>query len=183
MSAKHPQIKQLINWFSTWADVGIHPSYQSYLNDDVVAFEFKTLERVLEKQVCTSRQHFLRFTLPKSYQLLIKQGVTEEYSMGYAEVIGFRAGTCTPYPFYDLSKEQPTGLKVYPLIAMDVTLHNYMKLNVSDAIDRFAAIIQEVKNVNGTFISLWHNSSFSQLHGMQDWKPVFEQMLKTTAND
>jgi len=35
-----------------------------------------------------------------------------------------------------------------------------------------------VKNVNGTFISVWHNESLSDRDIWKGWKLVYEKMLK-----
>lgn len=178
LSIRHLKMQALIKNLALWANVGIHPSYASHLKAAIVKSEIRKLNSLVGGKVFRSRQHYLRFTLPHTYQILGKLGITEEYSMGYADRIGFRAGTCTSFLFYDLLNEQTSALRVFPLIAMDVTMSKHMGLSISEAKDKFLEIISSVKVVEGTFISLWHNSSFCTLHGMKGWAEVFEFMLQ-----
>ena len=82
----------------------------------MIRVEKQRLEHILGETVYHNRFHFLRFTLPQSYQQLLACGISDDYSMGYADQIGFRAGTCTPFYFYDLENEIQTTLKVHPLL-------------------------------------------------------------------
>jgi len=61
---------------------------------------------------------------------------------------------------------------------MDGTLKNYLKLTPQKAIEESEKMIEIIKSVGGTFISLWHNSSFSSESGWQDWGEVYEAILK-----
>jgi len=75
----------------------------------------------------------LRLNLPDTYRNLIDEDITDDYSMGYAALPGFRAGICSPYNFYDLDIEVETKLRVHPFMVMDGTLKDYMKLTPTDA--------------------------------------------------
>jgi hypothetical protein len=102
--------------------------------------------------------------------------------MGYASLPGFRAGTCTPFYFYDIDKESVTSLKVFPLTIMDGTLKDYMHLNPQQAIQIITELMEKVRAVNGTFISLWHNDSFSDGGRWQGWLKVYKDMLTMAAS-
>ncbi|NJO69236.1 MAG: hypothetical protein HC830_08110 [Bacteroidetes bacterium] len=65
--------------------------------------------------VTKSRQHFLRLKFPGTYHRLMQEGITDDYSMGFHDKPGFRAGIAMPYPFYDLVNEKETTLTVHPL--------------------------------------------------------------------
>jgi hypothetical protein len=130
----HPLMKNLIQEVSRASAIGIHPSYASYLNKEIVEKEITTLTALTGRSVTKSRQHFLRLKLPDTYQLLEQCGIRDDYSMGYADHIGFRAGTCTPFRFYDLSTETETNLRIIPFCVMDGTLNQYMHLNPGEAI-------------------------------------------------
>jgi hypothetical protein len=136
------------------------------------------LRSVLNKDISSSRQHFLRIVLPSTYRNLIEQDITDDYSMGYAALPGFRAGICTPFNFYDLDLEIETKLRIHPFAVMDGTLNDYLGLTPADAIDHIKALIKEVKKVDGTFISLWHNESLSDQKRWKGWKRVYEQLIK-----
>ena len=98
--------------------------------------------------------------------------------MGYASTVGFRASTCTPFYFYDLDFEIQTPLKVFPFALMDTTLNDYMKLTPKQSLGRIRDLKNEVKAVNGTFITLFHNESLSDYDRWKGWKRLYDSMIK-----
>jgi hypothetical protein len=161
-----------------YASVGIHPSYNTIEHPALLKKEIRNLRTVLNKDITSSRQHFLRIVLPSTYRNLIEHDITDDYSMGYAALPGFRAGICTPFNFYDLDLEMETKLRIHPFAVMDGTLNDYLGLTPADAIDEIKSLIREVKKVDGTFISLWHNESLSEKKRWKGWKRVYEQLIK-----
>jgi hypothetical protein len=157
--------------------IGIHPSYYSNTPAGAIQKEINILQNLCGEKITRSRQHFLRMELPDTYQNLIKCGILEDYTMGYADTPGFRAGTCTPFPFYDLALEKETGLMVYPLEVMDATLLLYKKLSPEKALEVACKLINEVKNVQGTFISLWHNSFLYDSENIPGWDKFYPLLL------
>lgn len=134
------------------------------------------MKEITGKEITKSRQHYLRLSFPKTYRRLIKQGISEDYTMGYAARVGFRAGICTPFLFYDLKKDRVTNLKAYPFQVMDVTLKNYLSLSTEEAKKTIERLMLEVKNVGGAFISIWHNETLNERDGWAGYKEVFEYM-------
>jgi hypothetical protein len=178
ISASHPAMKKLIKEVASAYSIGIHPSYQSSENAHLLRDEIASLQNITNKPVTRSRQHYLKLSFPETYQRLIANGITEDYTMGYANLSGFRAGTCTPFPFYDLSTEKETTLVIYPFQIMDGTLNQYLKLSPMEAIDYISKINAEVRKVNGSFISLWHNTSLSETNEWDGWMDVFHALAK-----
>lgn len=165
-----------IKEISEWAEIGIHPSYASNSNSEKMKIEIQRLEKVSGQKITKSRQHFIKLNLPETYQNLIARGIEEDYTMAYADETGFRAGTCTPFFWYDLSREEKTNLKIHSFCAMDVTLRNYLKLNPEEASEELIRLKTEIKKVNGQMIILFHNSNFN---GEWDgWQGVLENFLK-----
>ena len=97
--------------------------------------------------------------------------------MGFADAAGFRAGLSTPFYWYDLETEQIQPLKIFPFAAMDVTLRRYMALKPEAALGRLRELCLRCRETGGSFITLWHNSSFSEEHGWKGWREVYEEML------
>ena len=131
----------------------------------------------LKKNTIRSRQHFLKLETPKTYQNLIKAGIKEDYTMGYATEIGFRASIASPYFWYDLENEKATNLLITPFQVMDVTLKNYLKLSPEKALEEIQTLIQNTKAVNGTFSTLWHNSSFDDKE-WKGWREMYLEMIR-----
>ena len=179
ISFKNKRFRQLIADLSSVCEVGIHPSYASNSKPWLFETEKERLEDIILKPVTKSRQHFLKLKLPQTYQQLIKLGISEDYTMGFASLAGFRAGICTPFYFFDLSRNKATKLLIQPFQVMDVTLKNYLQMEAEEASQLIEELMMEVKKVNGTFISLWHNESLKDSGQWLGWRKIFEQILKT----
>ena len=168
----------LIKRLADYAQIGIHPSYGSNTNSERLPKEIKRLESITKREVTKSRQHFLKLTLPETYNQLADLGITDDYTMGYASAIGFRASICSVFTFYNLDTEKILPIKIHPFAVMDATLLYYLKLSPEQSFTQISELIHEVKNVNGTFISLWHNDTFSNYKQWEGWKNVYTEMIK-----
>ena len=178
INATQPVFQQLIQKIASTNTIGIHPSYQSNTNLKQLDIEIQRLKNITGQSITRSRQHFLKLHLPDTYRNLLKYNVKEDYSMGYAGQIGFRAGTSLPFYWYDLQLETATSLLIHPFQIMDVTLKEYLHLTPEQAKISISEMIKTIRSINGTFCSLWHNSSFSNIGGWEDWGEVYEYLLE-----
>lgn len=178
VSVNMSAFRTLIKAVADEAEVGLHPSYASNYDDDKLKKEIRRLSKVLRRDVVQSRQHFLKLKFPETYTRLLEEGIKEDYTMGYADQPGFRAGICSSFYFYNLDEENKTPLKVYPFVVMDATLNYYMNLPPQKAVEVVRPLIEEIKNLDGLLMTLWHNSSFSERDGWEGWKTVYEQLLQ-----
>lgn len=174
----HPLFANLIQEIGVNHQVGIHPSYFSHLNAAEVETEKNALAEILGHQIEISRQHYLLLSFPKTYRDLISAGIQADFTLAFADVAGFRASTCTPFFWYDLEKEEITSLYVYSTVVMDQTLRRYMSLSPSEATVLLKELMQNVKSVQGTFISLWHNESVNDFGPWKGWKEVYLKLLE-----
>jgi hypothetical protein len=173
-----PHFKNLVQQIGQDHKTGIHPSLRSNYQARLLQIEYKRYSTILGKPPAISRQHFLILRFPETYRRLIEMGIKEDFSMGYASYPGFRAGTSCPFIFYDLIAEYETDLVVIPFALMDVTLQQYLSLTPHEALDRINNISRQVKQVEGTFLSLWHNESLSGQGIWKGWREVFEEMIE-----
>lgn len=180
-SWKNSDYRNLIRTISGKYKTGIHPSYYSTTKDSVLEDEVSRLRTILENEVVHSRFHYIRFSMPLSYCALHKAGITEDYSMGYPEETGFRAGIARPFYFYDILEDTQTSLRIIPFQVMDVTLYNYKKLNPEQSRELIFRLISETRKVGGLFVSIWHNTSLLENVEWKAWKEVFEFMIKNQA--
>jgi len=178
ISIKNSSYQSLIKNKAESSEVGIHSSYGSACSLKKLEKEIKIFSTILNKKIYKNRQHYLKLSFPATYSNLIRHNINEDYSMGYASELGFRAGICTSYIFYDLQLEKETGLKVVPFQIMDGTLNYYLKLRPEEAVIKIENMVNQVKKVNGTFVSIWHNESVSNQEIWKGWKWVYEEMLK-----
>jgi hypothetical protein len=169
---------ELVKKVSHSAEVGIHPSYASYLNDKQVKKEIERVNSIIESNLSQSRQHFLKLSIPDSYRVLEKTGVSHDYTMGYAQEVGCRAGVCTPFTFFDLLQDKPLELTIHPFAFMDGTLNEYLKQTPMEAKETISFLMENVQKVKGEFIGIWHNSSVNDLDTWKGWREVFEWGLQ-----
>lgn len=175
--------QSLIKSIADYAEVGVHPSYGSNGNRVQLQKEIRRLRKVLKREVVKSRQHFLKVSFPDTYRDLIELDIQEDYSMGYASEIGFRASICSPFPFYDLDLDVSTRLRLVPFMLMDGTMKDYMKLSPEESVRRSRQLIDQVKAVNGMFVTLWHNQSVNDLDEWKGWRKVYEEIVDYASRD
>lgn len=173
-------ICQLYN--QDYSTIGLHPSYESNKDFTILKMEKLALEKLLQQKISFSRQHFIKLHLPNTYYNLINLNISADFSMGFQDHIGFRAGTCTPFYWFDLKNNKISELKIFPFCVMDVTLKNYMKLSIEEAENKILNLLDSVKKVNGTFISIFHNDSLSNYGEWKLWRNVYEKLI-FKAND
>lgn len=177
-SWKNDEYRKLITRVADKFETGLHPSYYAPEKVNLIDNELTRLKTILQKDIAISRFHYLRFFLPQSYRYLTETGIMEDYSMGYADEPGFRAGIARPFYFYDLPEDKQTKLKIIPFQLMDATLYQYKNLDPETAMELVMDLISETRKAGGLFVSIWHNTSLLDSPDCQGWREVFEFMLK-----
>jgi hypothetical protein len=172
----------VVKKLSDYAYIGLHPSFASNEEHGMLSIEAARLGNILNEDVRYSRQHYLKLSLPKTYQNMLKINMSHDFSMGYASQPGFRAGICSPYCFYDLESESVTPLRIMPLAVMDGTFMHYLKSTPEESFEIIRKIINEAERVGGTFISLWHNDSLQQSDDNEDWVKLYENVYRLAAS-
>jgi hypothetical protein len=152
ISPHSKSFKELVNKLKEYAEIGIHPSYHSSTKTFLKEKEKKQLENIAQLKITKSRQHFLRFRFPDTFQALIRAGITDDYSLGWHDEAGFRASIALPYPFFDLKKNEETTLILHPLAFMDCVFGKEKEQNIIHELQK------EVKTYGGALILLTHNS-------------------------
>lgn len=181
INPNHPVMQKLISRQASAYSVGIHPSWQSGDNPALLSPEIQTLQTITGKEIINSRQHYIRFQLPETYRRLIDHGITHEFSMGYATINGFRASVTSPYYWYDLHREEKTNLLIYPFCFMDANAYYKQKLSPSQAYDEIQYFYHAIRKINGTMITIWHNSFLGSGKKFRGWKEVYESFIKGIA--
>ena len=178
--AQQEKIKQI----AAVCEIGLHASSLTQHQPQQIEIEMQRLAQIVGYQPNSNRQHFLLFNLPFTYQQLVKAGITHDYTMGYAEQTGFRAGTARAFKWFDLQKNEVTSLTVHPFVYMDGTLLEYLQLSPTDAKARIQALYKEVQKYGGAFSFLWHNETISGYQHWESYQSVFkENFLINQANN
>ena len=177
-SWKNQDYRDLIVNLSSRFKCGLHPSYNAAGKLQLLKNEALRLNSILDKKTYSCRFHYIRLLTPKCYNDLIDTGIIEDYSMGYPDEPGFRAGIARPYYFYDVTEDKQTNLKIIPFQVMDATLYQYKNLDPAASGELILKLIGETRKAGGLFVSIWHNTSLLDNDDWREWRGVFELMLK-----
>jgi hypothetical protein len=172
------EMQELLNSLKEKVTIGIHPSYETPRNKKLIIEEKNRLEKLTNTTVALSRQHYLRYYMPTTYNHLYSLGITNDYTMGYADLPGFRASTSMPFYFYDVVNDVQTNLLLHPITFMEGTYAEDLALQPTDALPNMIALLNEVKKVNGNFICIWHNHSLSNIGFWKGWKNVHNKIVE-----
>lgn len=174
LSHNSSALQQLIKRIGKDYETGIHLSYRSHVASHIGKRELTRLENITGHSVSKNRYHYLRFQLPDTYERLFKLGITDDYSMGYAPHVGFRAGLCTPFKFFNLKRNEESLLTIHPISFMDTTFTHYYNTDTQFALEKIRHLMNNVKTCGGDFTGLWHNNSFTEKNEWKGWREIFE---------
>ena len=173
-----PAMKQLIKRHAEKYRMAVHPSWQSGDDETLLEKEIETLQNITGKKITASRQHYIRFTLPHTFRRLIQAGITDDYSMGYGSINGFRASVASAFYWYDLEKEETTSLLLHPYCFMEANSFFEQKLSSEQAFEEMLQYYHTVKSVNGTMITLWHNTFLGTSELYASWGEQYRKFIE-----
>lgn len=175
---EHERVRDVIRGTLKAGMVGIHPSYHSSREQGMAERERLALQRLCGAGVNLTRQHFLRWDLPGTLKQLSAAGYQEDHTLGFADRAGFRVGTCTPFPWYDLEREEETRLMLHPFAVMDSALIEQRRLGPDEVVRAMNTMSDLVRAVNGQFVSVWHDRYLSGHREFAPWPTVFERVME-----
>lgn len=150
-------------------EIGLHPSYRTYLAPEALAAEAGNLRRAcgalgIAQPEWGGRMHFLRWRWPDTARAWAAAGMAYDSTLGFADQAGFRCGTSREYTAFDPVALRPLALRLRPLVAMEcsVIAPRYMGLGYSEAArEVFFRLKDRCRRYGGNFTLLWHNSHFA----------------------
>jgi hypothetical protein len=183
ISHLEPNQRSLIQRMTEYAEIGIHSSFGSNESEYQLGIEIERLTSITNQEVTKNRQHFLVLNLPYTYQALNRNNITDDYSMGYADIAGFRAGTARVFNWFDLNTNDTTSLRIHPFTYMDGTLHEYLKLSPNEAMEKITQLYQEICQYGGQFSYIWHNETIGDYAHWKGWKEVLSYTINLNQSD
>jgi len=169
-------IQKAIHYLRAYGnEIGVHGSFGTHNNCEKLK---KDIGKLGHEPIVGNRFHFLMFDPEKSVSVLEESNIMYDTSLGFAEQIGFRRGTCYPFYLYNFEKDKISKVIEIPLIVMDGSLADkkYMGLSREDCLSKVVELINEIKNFGGVFTLLWHNTHFSD-YKYTGWKEVYREIL------
>ncbi|MBO0321704.1 polysaccharide deacetylase family protein [Muricauda sp. CAU 1633] len=175
ISPNNNKFRYLIKSIADYSIVSLSTSFLSSTNKTVLLEEKKRLSNLINRPINYARLRYNRVSVPTTYRNLVETEFTDDFSMGYTHEIGFRAGTCTPFHFYDINMEVRQPLKVHPFAIHDYALVNFKKRDeIFEKLDR---VYRLVKQVNGDFVIVFSNELLGSKHKL-DWMELYQSFLK-----
>ncbi|MDP4197846.1 MAG: polysaccharide deacetylase family protein [Bacteroidota bacterium] len=160
-------------------EVGLHGGHESYSSLEDIKEKKQRLEKVLGKKIIGYRNHYLRFKVPDTWELLSKANFKYDTTFGYSDCVGFRNGMCHPFKPYNINTGKQIDIIELPLIVMDRTLSmDYMRLDIKKAWELIKSLIDKVEQYNGVITILWHNNTSIDGQGLK----YYEKFLKYVSD-
>ena len=153
------ELQSLIKSVADYAEVGLQIGYYANQGIKVLKEEKTRLENILKRPVGSALNKKYNLLLPDTYNNMVELEFEDDYSMGYPEALGFRAGTCTPFLFYDINFEITTPLLVHSY-ALGIEALNSLKETEIEY--KVLEIRRQIKLVGGNLTSLFTNIDFSE---------------------
>ncbi|MEM9000373.1 MAG: polysaccharide deacetylase family protein [Bacteroidota bacterium] len=175
ISTNNNRFRYLIKSVADYSIVSLSASYNANNDLALLKEEKKRLANLIHRPIKYSRLRYNRINIPETYRSLIEAEFTDDFTMGYTHTIGFRAGTCTPFYFYDINLEVQQPLKVHPF-----AIHDYAFLKLKKVEEVFAhidSIFREVQKVDGSLTTIFSNELLGSRHQM-NWMGLYTSLLK-----
>lgn len=175
ISYRNEHLRNTLKRLADYGKVGISLSYESTGLLQKQEAETERLDNVLHKPIIRSRFNYQRFHLPTDYKNLTKIGIEKDFSMGYHNAVGFRAGTCTPFHFFNIIANREYNLLVYPT---PIPESIFVDHTPDETLNVFKEIIKTISSVDGTFVSTWKSEYFTD----KTYMDIYEEVLALCRN-
>jgi len=175
ISPNNNKFRYLIKSVADYSVVSLSTSFLSSTDKSVLKEEKKQLGNLINRPINYARLRYNRVSVPTTYRNLVETEFTDDFSMGYTHEIGFRAGTCTPFHFYDINMEVRQPLKVHPFTVHDYALTNYR--NKEEIFAKMDNVYRWIKQVNGNMTIIFSNELLGSNHKI-DWMELYQSFLK-----
>jgi hypothetical protein len=178
---KSKRLKTIISSILTRGHiVGIHPSYTTFKNAQQLSLEVKRLNEVSGQKTSCGRQHFLRFSVPETWQAWESLGLKKDSSVGFIDHVGFKTGICYKHKVFDIFQRRTLGLINHPLTVMEVALKRD-EISPEKFKDEVVKLAKTTAQYNGDFMLLWHNNNLHNFY----WKAIgakYEEIISAIKN-
>ena len=178
MNTHRQKFKMLIKYVSDYKEVGLIFSFNSLNDYEMLKNEKRRMEEITNRSLESSINSEFLVNLPDIYRHLVELEVKRDFTMVFRDTVGFRAGTCTPFLFYDLDYEIKTPLIVHPAAMTTLAFQTKYASDIEKVVGN---ILKTVENVNGTFTIIFSNKDFSSAESNKVWRNIFSEKLQEYA--
>ena len=152
--------------------IGVHVNFFSYNDENEIKNEIQCIENSTKTKVISGKNHYLRFNVPHTWQVLSNAGILCDSTLGYSDMNGFRASTSQAFIPYNIDKDDIIPIIEVPLVIMDGIIME-SQMTFEEKWYSIKAIIDEVINYCGTASVLWHQRVIYD----KEYKEMYEKIL------
>ncbi len=163
-------------------EIGIHPSMKTYIDAEQFVTEKNRLQEILQREIKSVRQHYLKFTASRTVGIWEGAGIRFDSTLGFSRKPGFRNSVGFPYPLYDFKQDRISKVTELPLILMDGTIAENRRLTTGQAFEKMKELIHETKKANGAASILFHNSIADPID-FPGYKKIYIDLLADAKNN
>jgi hypothetical protein len=174
--------KQIQRLRSQNVELGIHPGYASFLSFELFRAEVQSLRLLFGEYELGGRQDYLRWS-PQTWLDWDALGLAYDSSVGFADHVGFRAGTSFPYRPWLWAQQRQADLVEIPLLSMDSTLLGYMKLRPAQAQSILHGLLARCRAVGGVFTLAWHNTRILDRQFASVYQAILDEIAGCSTFD
>ena len=151
-------------------EIGLHGSYESYRNKDLLKKEKEELEEIVGGDIVGIRQHYLNLENKKTWKFQQEVGFRYDATFGFRTKIGFRDNKYLPFhPFNN------SAFLVIPLAIMDSALFD-SSIDLNDAWKRCKRLIEQTEKQHSLLTVLWHQRVFNEKE-FPGWSKIYEKII------
>ncbi len=171
-----PRLTEVFGFLLTngWR-IGLHPSFQSWNNWQIIAREKTALEFEIGRAVEVCRQHWLRFSFGQTWRMQARAELKTDLTLGFNDRPGFRNSAALAVEPFDLHTLTGFSIISIPMILMDSHLYDYRELSSEQRQATIKDIIDEVRFVGGTASVIWHQQVMNSDYG---WIEGYRELLE-----
>lgn len=174
LNTHRQQYKLLIKYVADYKEAGLIFSYDALGEYEILKDERDRMEEITNRSLESTINAQFLVNLPEIYRNLIELEIRNDFTMAYWDTIGFRAGTCTPFLFYDLDYEVKTPLIIHPIALSTNAFKGRYESEINKIVNN---VLSSVEKVNGTFSMLFSNQDFGNSEKDQIWRTIFSETL------
>ncbi len=153
--------------------IGFHPSREAHADRERFGLELESVRRVAGTPVTTGRHHYLLFDAPTTWQLWEDHGMTEDSTVGYRDVLGYRTGMAIDFPVFNFKTRKMLRLRERPLTIMDITFAEYQGEDPHENRQQtYANMVHAAAHLGVQLSILWHNSSIQTPKWASEWQAI-----------
>jgi hypothetical protein len=170
INTEKPKYIELIKHVADYMQTGLLFSPLALTNFNLLKEEKNRMETITNKPIMQSLNYNYLVNLPEIYRNLIALEIPSDCSMVYETQPGFRAGTCTPFLFYDLDYEIKTPLLIHPMAFSSKAMPATLSMSQKEALVK--DLYHKVSEVNGTFSILFNTINIAENSESDFWKKI-----------